>query len=232
MCSKDDVHIGQDFIFIGVIKEDVIAALNSLFFGDSRAFHKLNKRLRGAAAQEAGCLVPSRLPATMIHSFGKLASKLMATRLAPKLPELISANQNAFIRGRTIHDDFKFVQRAAVYLRKNRIPKVLLKLDISKAFAWPFLLDTLRAFGFSSQCRRWVATLLSSATSRILLNGQGHPSNTCEKYVKATRSRLCCSYWPWRSRRGSSPLHATKGSSGQWRRKLSNTTAAYMQTTS
>jgi hypothetical protein len=51
----------------------------------------------------------------------------------------------------------------------------LLKLDISKAFdtvGWPFLLDTLRALGFSSTWRRWVASLLSTASSRILLNGK------------------------------------------------------------
>jgi hypothetical protein len=50
----------------------------------------------------------------------------------------------------------------------------LLKLDISKAFdtvAWPFLLDTVRAFGFGDRWRRWTTTLLSSASSRILLNG-------------------------------------------------------------
>lgn len=93
----------------------------------------------------------------MIHSFGKLASKLLALRLAPRLPDLISSNQNAFIRGRTIHDNFKFVQWTAVFLRKNKIPKALLKLDISKTFdtvAWPFLLDALGAFGFSLQWRR------------------------------------------------------------------------------
>jgi hypothetical protein len=62
-----------------------------------------------------------------------------------------------------------------VLLRKKRIvPKVLLKLDISKAFdtiAWPFLLEFLRAFGFGDNWRRWITTLLASTTSRILLNG-------------------------------------------------------------
>jgi hypothetical protein len=111
----------------------------------------------------------------MIHSFRKLASKLLASRLAPKLKDIISPNQNALICGRTIHDNFKFVQRAAVHMRKSKTPMTLLKLDISKAFdtvAWPFLLNTLQAFGFGAQWRRWVATLLSLATSRILLNGR------------------------------------------------------------
>lgn len=56
---------------------------------------------------------------------------------------------------------------------------LLLKLDISKAFdtlSWPFLLELLRARGFGERWYSWIATLLSTATSRIVLNGhQGPP---------------------------------------------------------
>jgi hypothetical protein len=84
----------------------------------------------------------------MIHSFAKLISKLLALRLAPRLHELIASNQNAFISTRSIHDNYKYIQRAAVLIKKKRVPMLLLKLDISKAFdtlSWPFLLDTLQA---------------------------------------------------------------------------------------
>jgi hypothetical protein len=67
--------------------------------------------------------------------------------------ELISPNQNAFIRGRSIHDNFKYIQRAAVLIRKRKISKLLLKLDIAKAFdtvAWSFLLDVMHAMGFGT----------------------------------------------------------------------------------
>jgi hypothetical protein len=109
----------------------------------------------------------------MIHSFGKMASKLMANRLAPRLHELISLNQNAFVKGRTIHNNFKFVQRAAVHLRKKKIPKALLKVDISKAFdtvSWPFLLNSLRVFGFGDHWRHWVATV---DQARLSSTGEG-----------------------------------------------------------
>jgi hypothetical protein len=65
------------------------------------------------------------------------------------------------------------------FIRKKKIPMLLLKLDISKAFntlSWPFLIEVLQAHGFSDTWRRWIETLLSTASSRILLNGhQGPP---------------------------------------------------------
>jgi hypothetical protein len=45
----------------------------------------------------------------MVHSFGKLISKILAMPLAPKLDELIDKNQNAFIRSRMIQDNFKYI---------------------------------------------------------------------------------------------------------------------------
>ena len=64
-------------------------------------------------------------------------------------------------------------------IRQKKVPMVLLKLDISKAFdslSWPFLLSVLQARGFGNRWRRWIATLLRTASSRIILNGhQGPP---------------------------------------------------------
>jgi hypothetical protein len=115
----------------------------------------------------------------MIHSFVKLISKILALRLAPKLNELVDRNQSAFVWSRTIQDNFKFIQWASVLIRKKKIPMLLLKLDISKAFdtlSWPFLLEVLQARGFGHKWCRQITALLSTASSRILLNGhQGPP---------------------------------------------------------
>jgi hypothetical protein len=70
------------------------------------------------------------------------------------------------------------VQRAAVLIRKKKIPMMLLKLDISKAFdtlSWSFLLDVLKAKGFGPRWCTWMESMLSSATSIIILNGQQGP---------------------------------------------------------
>jgi hypothetical protein len=65
-----------------VIKNDVVDALNAVFFGDNRMFHKLNNAFVVLLPKKPGAASPGDYrPITMIHSFGKLASKLMAMRL-------------------------------------------------------------------------------------------------------------------------------------------------------
>ena len=159
-----------------VIKHDVLAAINATLFGDCKAFGRLNGALIVLLPKTADACEPAHYrPITMIHSVAKLISKILALRLAPRMQSLISHEQNAFIRGRSIHDNFKYIQRAAVLLRKTRTSKILLKLDIAKAFdtvQWSFLLDVLQAMGFGVRWRRWIATLLSTTSSSILLNGQ------------------------------------------------------------
>jgi hypothetical protein len=45
-------------------------------------------------------------PISLIHSFSKIISKLMANRLAPELNHLVSLNQTDFIKSGSIHDNF------------------------------------------------------------------------------------------------------------------------------
>jgi hypothetical protein len=59
--------------------------------------------------------------------------------------------QSAFVKGRCIHDNFILVQQTAKALHHQNSPRVLLKLDINKAFdsvSWPFLLEVLAYLGF------------------------------------------------------------------------------------
>jgi hypothetical protein len=73
-------------------------------------------------------------PISLIYSFAKILSKLMANRLGPKLHELISINQTSFIKTRYIHDNFVYVQQVIKDLHKKKIPSLFIKLDISKVF--------------------------------------------------------------------------------------------------
>ena len=51
---------------------------------------------------------------------------------------------------------------------------VLLKIDIAKAFdtvSWTFLLEVLQHMGFGRRWRNWLSIILSSASTKIMLNG-------------------------------------------------------------
>jgi len=55
---------------------------------------------------------------------------------------------------------------------------VLLMQDLTRAFdslSWPFLFEVLRCYGISDKFLDWLAILLSSASTKVLLNGEPGP---------------------------------------------------------
>jgi hypothetical protein len=95
-------------------------------------------------------------PISLVHSFAKLVTKILANRLASKLNELVSPNQSAFIKGRFIKDNFMQVQQTSRFLHQQNRACLLFKLDITKAFdsvSWPSLIEVLQALGFGQVWR-------------------------------------------------------------------------------
>jgi hypothetical protein len=71
---------------------------------------------------------------SLIHLIAKLFVKMLSLRLAPRLDELVSTNQNALISGRSLHDNFILVKPSSRLLHQLGAPRVLLKLDLARAF--------------------------------------------------------------------------------------------------
>jgi hypothetical protein len=114
------------------------------------------------------------MPITLIHSFTKLISKVLALRLAPHINALVSHAQSAFIKGRCIQENFLFVRNLAWTYHRKRVHDLLFKLDIAKAFdsvSWEYLLQMLQHRSFSTRWRNWLSILLSTSASSVRLNG-------------------------------------------------------------
>jgi hypothetical protein len=182
-----------------IIKEDVLSALNAIHRGHVFKFRLLNTAFITLLPKKVDALlVKDYRPISLIHSFAKLVTKLLANRLAPFLSDLVSNNQSAFVRGRSIHDNFMLVQRLAMGLHKSKEPHILLKLDISKAFdsvSWPFLLEVLRHVGFGPKWCDLISLLLSMSTTQVLVNGQpGFPIHHQRGLRQGIPSLLCSSH--------------------------------------
>lgn len=92
--------------------------------------------------------------------------------------KLVSSAQNAIIKKHRIHN-FIYAQRVIQLLHKKGKTSLFIKLDISKAFdsiGWSFMLEVLQNLGFSTKWRDWIAALLRTASSKVLINEQPTPA--------------------------------------------------------
>jgi hypothetical protein len=157
-----------------------MAALHCLFNLNSQGFEMLNSANIVLLPKKLEALrVTDFRPISLIHSIAKIFSKLLANRLAPHMNSLVSNCQSAFIKKRSIHDNFLYVQGAVRKMHKFKMPSLFMKLDIHKAFDtvnWSYLLEVLQALGFGPRWREWVSTLFRTTTSCAILNGHKGPS--------------------------------------------------------
>jgi hypothetical protein len=146
--------------FIGLFFSSCWRILKDDLTNAPHHFHSMNQQGLHLLNQAFVLLIPKRQDAikvsdfrliSLIHSFAKILSKLLANRLGLELNHLISINQTAFIRKRCIQDKFVFVQQVIKDLYKKKIAALFIKLDISNAFDtvnWPYLLSIMQHLGF------------------------------------------------------------------------------------
>jgi len=159
-----------------IVKGDLVEALHGFYNLRTTKLHLANEANIVLLPKKDNALqLTDFRPISLINSLAKIITKALAERLAPKLGRLVSRSQNAFIKGRCIHDNFLYVQRVIRKLHKSKSPTIFIKLDISKAFDsvnWAYLLEVLEAFGFGRRWRNWISAILASSSSRILINGR------------------------------------------------------------
>jgi len=88
-------------------KLDVMDAFNTFWSQDSRSFHHINDAFMVHLKKKEHLEeIRDYRPISLIHSFGKLIMKCLVHRLNVVLNRLVQQNQSAFIKGRSIHDNF------------------------------------------------------------------------------------------------------------------------------
>lgn len=94
-----------------IIKDDVMDTMHSLFHLNDQSFELLNSANTILLPKNVDALKVSDFrPISLIHNIAKIFSKLLANRLAHHLNSLVSNYQSAFIKKRSIHDNFLYVK--------------------------------------------------------------------------------------------------------------------------
>jgi hypothetical protein len=140
----------------------------------------LNATFLTLIPKEENVAVPSKYrPISLCNVIYKIITKVIANRLKPLLPLLISPEKTGYVEGRQILDGIILSHEVIHSLKSTKTPGMLLKLDLSKAFdrlSWEYIEKTLLAFGFSQDWVRWILSLLSSTLFLVLFNGSPSPT--------------------------------------------------------
>jgi hypothetical protein len=133
-----------------IVKSDIIKAVRQLSHLRGNTFNLLNTTntmllRKKERAESIGDYMPIRL----VHSVAKIFSKILASRIVPRLHEMVSSGQSAFVKKRWYS--------IAKELHRKKILTLFLKLDIVKAFnsvSWAYLFKVLEKMGFWHSFRK------------------------------------------------------------------------------
>ena len=117
-------------------------------------------------------------PISLSNVVSRIVSKVLANRVKPLLPNIISDSQSAFVPGRLISDNTSVAYEMLHRMRNRRKGKtghMAVKLDISKAYdrvEWEFLRKIMVKLGLAEKWVNLAMQCVSSATYTVLLNGE------------------------------------------------------------
>lgn len=117
-------------------------------------------------------------PISLCNVLFRILSKVLANRLKGCLPNLISANQSAFIEGRLLTDNALIAFETNHYIKRKTQGKngvAGLKIDVSKAYdrlEWNFIEGMMERFGFHATWISRIMTCIKFVTYSFTHQGQ------------------------------------------------------------
>lgn len=144
-------------------------------------------RINARIAKEVNCTFLDLIPKVeRLTSFGdfksislcnvlyKVIAKVIMNRLKPLLKYIISEEQSGFILRRSNVEGIIIAHEAIHSIRKAKVQRILIKLDIRKDYDMvdqDFLFRVLERFGFSTHWINWVKACIDGLWIFVLVNG-------------------------------------------------------------
>jgi hypothetical protein len=117
----------------------------------------------------------------------KIVAKMLTSRLQTEIPKIIDVDQTGFIKGRSISENFIYAMELVQCCNKRGLPTLVLKLDFAKAIDsvnWGSLQRIMVVRGFPPIWCQWIAALLTTSKSAVLVNGTPGPWFACKRGVR------------------------------------------------
>ena len=113
-------------------------------------------------------------PISLLNTDYKILAHTLAGRLQHVLPEIISKDQNAYIKNRFIGYNIRTILDVIENSNSKHLKNIIAFLDFEKAFDklnWTFIQKSLTAFGFGPKFMKWVTIMYTNISSCVINNG-------------------------------------------------------------
>lgn len=126
-------------------------------------------------------------PLSLLNVDYKILAKVIAERMKPYLPHIISSDQTGYVANRYIGDNLRLISDVIFHTNLKNCPGLILLVDFEKAFdtiEWSFIQRALAGFNFGEIFRKWVKILYTDISSCVVNNGYSSSSFKIERGVR------------------------------------------------
>ena len=117
-------------------------------------------------------------PITLLNIDYKIATKVIANRLAKVLPDIISPNQTGYVKKRYIGENVRLIDDIINYAKLKKLPGIAVFIDFKKVFdsiEWDYLNKILNVFNFKDDFKKWIRVFYTDISSCIINDGFASP---------------------------------------------------------
>ena len=167
--------IPNDFYFKywGIIKNEVSKVICNIINGMTLQGNQRRAVITLIPKDGDLTLLKAWRPISLICSDVKIVAKILALRLKPLMPNIISENQHCVNSKSIVHCTSK-IRDIMYYAKSKNLTGALINLDWEKAFDrvdWGFLTRIMVKMGFPDFIIQWMMILYTDITSSCLING-------------------------------------------------------------
>ena len=126
-------------------------------------------------------------PISLLNYDYKILTKVLANRLQTSLTDIISTEQTAAIKGRSIIENLQLNRDIITFANINELEASIITLDQEKAFDRVdrnFLFKALKKFGYGTKIISFIEAIYNNIVAQIKLNGNMSPFFPIEKGVR------------------------------------------------